>query len=246
MVIRGRSPEQSDHPHGRGEKSLMPSKTRASIGSSPRAWGKDFCINTKHHKIRIIPTGVGKSPWCAHCAPRCADHPHGRGEKRSMSSGCFRNGGSSPRAWGKVDPPDGIPGHVRIIPTGVGKRIVLCRQPIHASGSSPRAWGKVLGVVPGHRHERIIPTGVGKSFCQFMRHESRADHPHGRGEKEINMITVIEYDGSSPRAWGKALTSGSSTTLSRIIPTGVGKSGKSLLSSTILADHPHGRGEKAK
>ncbi len=49
-----------DHPHGRGEKRAIRTRTRAGIGSSPRAWGKGLSHARPDSPRRIIPTGVGK------------------------------------------------------------------------------------------------------------------------------------------------------------------------------------------
>ncbi len=49
--------------------------------------------------------------------------------------------------------------------------------------------------------------------------------------------------GSSPRAWGNALAPDAMSIYSRVIPTCVGKWGRSNRSATILAGHPHVRGE---
>ena len=54
-------PQGSDHPHGRGEKSMPALGVQEYPGSSPRAWGKGRSILRTKNAQGIIPTGVGKS-----------------------------------------------------------------------------------------------------------------------------------------------------------------------------------------
>ena len=49
------------------------------------------------------------------------------------------------------------------------------------------------------------------------------DHPHGRGENLNSTQVVLQYNGPSPRAWGKLRVLGKMTLRPRTIPTGVGK-----------------------
>ena len=51
----------TDHPHGRGEKQMGPHVYLCPLGSSPRAWGKEFNGRRVIGATGIIPTGVGKS-----------------------------------------------------------------------------------------------------------------------------------------------------------------------------------------
>ncbi len=70
-----------DHPHVRGEKSVIASSTLPSSGSSPRAWGKGRQYIHALLSARIIPTCVGKSAARVSSTLASADHPHVRGEK---------------------------------------------------------------------------------------------------------------------------------------------------------------------
>jgi len=152
----------TDHPHVRGEKSFHGLLVDREHGSSPRAWGKASWNRLHYDGQRIIPTCVGKS------APRWArrsgasDHPHVRGEKTSRLATRLQDGGSSPRAWGKVFRCRRCRRSERIIPTCVGKRSTPKARPGRPTdhphvrgekapanlsrnvvfGSSPRAWGK--------------------------------------------------------------------------------------------------------
>ena len=106
----------------RGEKRRFATVDEAALGSSPRAWGKATGQASLRTPSRIIPTCVGKRArfrGFAHVQP---DHPHVRGEKSVVYVVAINEGGSSPRAWGKVVfLPCGLR-RVRIIPTCVGKR----------------------------------------------------------------------------------------------------------------------------
>ncbi len=155
--------------------------------------------------FRIIPTGVGKRHHRDQLRGVDTDHPHGRGEKRADADGLGVPAGSSPRAWGKVSVRRGGYDEMRIIPTGVGKRVAgQCffhrhadhphgrgekspgtrQAPCHA-GSSPRAWGKGYYYITTNTEARIIPTGVGKRRTHAFNSVVRSDHPHGRGEKAL-------------------------------------------------------------
>ena len=92
-------------------------------GSSPRVWG------TPHHKdktpslTRFIPTGVGNARCSRLCPAGSSVHPHGCGERRSISTGAWSNFGSSPRVWGTRLESAGSCNTARFIPTGVGNAI---------------------------------------------------------------------------------------------------------------------------
>ena len=151
-----------DHPHVRGEKRHMVINRTRNLGSSPRAWGKEPCMPCCRFMMRIIPTCVGKSSCVARHVLSRSDHPHVRGEKRSIFFIQTLLFGSSPRAWGKVAFRQQQFASHRIIPTCVGKSFTIhncCRDfPDHPHvrgeknltgspgkyehGSSPRAWGK--------------------------------------------------------------------------------------------------------
>ena len=233
-------------------------------GSSPRAWGKVRKGVAYEYPDRIIPTGVGKRKTRGELHVNGPDHPHGRGEKEITVSSATWNTGSSPRAWGKGGTTARRPRAGRIIPTGVGKsddiptefnmgpdhphgrgeKRLLVEDLFLIRGSSPRAWGKGdrLGIL--FFEQRIIPTGVGKRDGRRAAARAVRDHPHGRGEKQLNVEGVVFRIGSSPRAWGKAEAVVKIGSAARIIPTGVGKSGALVPVFCRESDHPHGRGEK--
>ena len=79
-------PQESDHPHVRGEKSRLTGRPKPSTGSSPRAWGKGTRPHDRHLGSRIIPTCVGKRSKYTLKASVSPDHPHVRGEKLALVS----------------------------------------------------------------------------------------------------------------------------------------------------------------
>ncbi len=87
-------------------------------------WGKGILHEIKPVLFRIIPTDVGKSDPGKADGCRCADHPHGCGEKLPRLFFSKTIDGSSPRMWGKVDRVENIGASMRIIPTDVGKSAV--------------------------------------------------------------------------------------------------------------------------
>ncbi len=173
----------TDHPHVRGEKTMMRIKHMFQSGSSPRAWGKGVGTGRDDGIARIIPTCVGKRSVNWRTEGCATDHPHVRGEKDCLTAFSRALAGSSPRAWGKEFLPQFNTELKRIIPTCVGKRFGRGRRSAwttdhphvrgekqlwvthigHPGGSSPRAWGKVLFLVGDLGGHRIIPTCVGKS-----------------------------------------------------------------------------------
>ncbi len=192
-----------------------------------------------------------------------ADHPHARGENQFPSRPLECANGPSPRAWGKHYIDRLHTGQVRTIPTRVGKTKPRVRQNIaptdhpHArgenglpvaqsareAGPSPRAWGKHLPGAVVVAETRTIPTRVGKTEPVLLVSSMEADHPHARGENTSQLVTAEKVNGPSPRAWGKHSSDDGLLLGCRTIPTRVGKTPSSGLSSTMSADHPHARGE---
>ena len=276
---------RADHPHGRGENNPTLTRQANGCGPSPRAWGKravrrplpsqtrtiPTAWGKPGHGIptpvchRTIPTGVGKTHIKTKCQGRIPDHPHGRGENAEVGEDGGKDGGPSPRAWGKQPTATPNCACARTIPTGVGKtsaqQSVRGQVPDHPHGRgenarrftspcglvgpSPRAWGKRLQHFSLRPRQRTIPTGVGKTRLCDTGGNERADHPHGRGENKWKHGKIEFQDGPSPRAWGKRLKSEPGRCPTRTIPTGVGKTPRDRHRSGGFPDHPHGRGENS-
>ena len=61
MDVCGRSGEQADHPHARGENTLPELRDMYGRGPSPRTWGKLAKTADITDPGRTIPTHVGKT-----------------------------------------------------------------------------------------------------------------------------------------------------------------------------------------
>ncbi len=211
-----------DHPHARGER-----------GVAEHPHGLDE---------RIIPTLVGNGADRHRGGRLTPDHPHARGERVTDGTGRFPMYGSSPRSWGTVDPGAEAERAARIIPTLVGngapagmraegcadhphargERGVVCAAGEEEDGSSPRSWGTVHRARDRDRRRRIIPTLVGNGLGVSRQTVIPSDHPHARGERDVDDTGDPLEVGSSPRSWGTAIRPGPGRLHERIIPTLVG------------------------
>ena len=104
-------------------------------------------------------------------------------------------------------------------------------------------WGKQNVFKRQTRGNRIIPTGVGKTFAEKNMIICKTDHPHGCGENIVTHCAEFDLSGSSPRVWGKPRQCRCEIVMTRIIPTGVGKTLIITDRSLLTSDHPHGCGE---
>ena len=177
--------------------------------------------------------------------PRPASvHPHVHGERRGPRPHSQVVIGSSPRAWGTLDPeaPDQV--HKRFIPTcmgNAGRRRCGSGCPsvhphVHGErsgswswattrrGSSPRAWGTQNVRHAGIRRDRFIPTCMGNA-------------PEG-------VFYDVSYSGSSPRAWGTPGSSPSGGACDRFIPTCMGNAHPRPPILPPIPVHPHVHGER--
>ena len=106
-------------------------------------------------------------------------------------------------------------------------------------------WGQV------DRHtcylccQRIIPTRVGTRHYPANLSKTAGDHPHACGDKSSLSFLAKEEQGSSPRVWGQALATSSSSYGRGIIPTRVGTSTHLRAKSLSAQDHPHACGDKS-
>ena len=111
-------------------------------------------------------------------------------------------------------------------------------------GSSPRVWGQVFIDRTTTWHARIIPTRVGTRHYPANLSKTAGDHPHACGDKSSLSFLAKEEQGSSPRVWGQALATSSSSYGRGIIPTRVGTSTHLRAKSLSAQDHPHACGDK--
>ena len=247
----------------RGEHATAIPTHCCARGSSPRAWGTRQTGSCVERDGRFIPTCVGNT--AARRSIHLSDpvHPHVRGEHAHQDVALFGYNGSSPRAWGTRDD-GGERGHEpRFIPTCVGNTLTspnaLLLHPVHPHvrgehpvirfqawripGSSPRAWGTRRAAVRRAGRLRFIPTCVGNTAAPRTTPQKPPVHPHVRGEHPNYGVSVLQDDGSSPRAWGTLRTSRSGDKSHRFIPTCVGNTMALLAMFNHTPVHPHVRGE---
>ena len=197
----------ADHPHARGENSVVLISSPASFGPSPRTWGERSDWHDLQVSPRTIPTHVGRTAWAENVESsrsgpsprtwgeqhllvedrcRSADHPHARGENFGSNQTADDRGGPSPRTWGEP----------------------RYRQPCRSLlGPSPRTWGEHPSAitwpatVTDHPHARGENSSVALNLVSH-----RADHPHARGENPPVHDTPHRVTGPSPRTWGEHRT----------------------------------------
>ena len=196
---------------------------RPRSGPSPHAWGERADSQSRVHRLRTIPTRVGRTRVQGPPGQGSADHPHTRGENGMVGLETDTVPGPSPHAWGEPWR-RGMHGlSRRTIPTRVGRtptshgraergadhphtrgeNQIIHDRPLDVGGPSPHAWGE-------HRihHLRVhigrtIPTRVGRTSCRRTRRSPRTDHPHTRGENRTCSAWAAVLVGPSPHAWGE-------------------------------------------
>jgi len=209
---------------------------------------------------------MGNSTGSACTGSLSAVHPHVHGELAQAYRVAAPSYGSSPRAWGTPDVPEGAFRRVRFIPTCMGNSSLgsggTLRTTVHPHvhgelassrstwasfiGSSPRAWGTPLVVQLDFEIGRFIPTCMGNSGSLTTPRRVLPVHPHVHGELGRARTSTTRMSGSSPRAWGTREYRGSRLRYARFIPTCMGNS---LPANPIGSDtpvHPHVHGELAK
>ncbi len=200
---------RADHPHGRGDGSRISVSAFGPPGSPPRAWGRQKAGGRDGHPERITPTGVGTARAWTSGPCGTPDHPHGRGDGAARYGAASADGGSPPRAWGRLAGSYPTRRRMRITPTGVGTApydqpaiptdpdhphgrgdgVDRAHRPDHKGGSPPRAWGRLYGLHAVGFNRRITPTGVGTALGSRTYRRSLSDHPHGRGDGFHHRLT---------------------------------------------------------
>ena len=115
---------------------------------------------------------------------------------------------------------------------------------ITQDGSSPRARGTLI--VGSRRRAicRFIPAGAGNAQSYQRSGFPEPVHPRGRGERAGTAIDSMAPSGSSPRARGTRRPVLRVRSSSRFIPAGAGNALSPVLSWSLQAVHPRGRGER--
>ncbi len=125
-----------------------------------------------------------------------------------------------------------------------GERGLSASFPGSSRGSSPRAWGAVRAARRSAAPARIIPTSVGSGTPGQQAQRTKLDHPHERGERQLQWSRVQRVLGSSPRAWGAGRRQAGRQRGPGIIPTSVGSGRTRRRPGPRGWDHPHERGER--
>ena len=111
-------------------------------------------------------------------------------------------------------------------------------------GPSPRAWGAEHDHPDHTGPRRTIPTCVGSSKAGSGASQTKADHPHVRGEQTPLDGFIQAHRGPSPRAWGAVGGAIAGQRALRTIPTCVGSRSSVSVLAVPCWDHPHVRGEQ--
>ena len=194
---------------------------------------------------RTIPTPVGNTSSSLPQRAHRPDHPHARGEHRTVKAHDLRSDGPSPRPWGTRRHELRRGDAERTIPTPVGnterrsgatasgpdhphargehrQRLAV---PARQFGPSPRPWGTPARRATTSPTARTIPTPVGNTPGARSPAPPLADHPHARGE-HAQPKPPAAAGTDHPHARGEHAAAGSS--------------------GPAATDHPHARGEHDK
>ncbi len=120
--------------------------------------------------------------------------------------------------------------------------LIIFTEPIPA-GSSPHSWGTWVQSAPCGSPRRFIPTLVGNIYLRFPINPLCTVHPHTRGEHLVQHVSRDCASGSSPHSWGTYNLFPNFESATRFIPTLVGNISSLANAFSILAVHPHTRGE---
>ena len=233
----------ADHPHVGGENSTSLTLICLYRGPSPRGWGELGSIGSQSHKVRTIPTWVGRTSPRRRCGRTSTDHPHVGGENCKSREVVSRYCGPSPRGWGELQQPPQFWLFNRTIPTWVGRTARVAstwyRKTDHPHvggendkrgwrcwaicGPSPRGWGELAAESKRILPYRTIPTWVGRTPPLVGVARVTADHPHVGGENFLIMRFVALM------TW--------------TIPTWVGRTAIRWCAARSMTDHPHVGGE---
>ena len=111
-----------DHPRVRGEEGKSWLAVFTPWGSPPRARGRGIDQGHRLIAVGITPACAGKRPVTPALIPSSPDHPRVRGEELSKLTSSAGNGGSPPRARGRVHSGFIQVVHAGITPACAGKR----------------------------------------------------------------------------------------------------------------------------
>ena len=251
------------YPHACGETVRLYRGQMVFQGLSPRLWGNHLYAIATHQAQGSIPTPVGKPGIFGGGIPGSEVYPHACGETRVCDHSGKTLPGLSPRLWGNRLMRWPGYGYLGSIPTPVGKPSVICvvshniRVYPHACGEtpqfcifrnsrrglSPRLWGNLKSLLTIPCRNRSIPTPVGKPSCILFRMRGFGVYPHACGETFQKELVAGGSTGLSPRLWGNHTLNSCSLSVSRSIPTPVGKPLAFGNIRTVPRVYPHACGE---
>ena len=209
---------------------------------------------------------MGRTAFTVRATRARADHPHAGGENLTVAAFKPGNPGPSPRGWGERAIAAWSGCRFRTIPTRVGRtgcglaRSLRLTDHPHAGGEncskamsdcavcgpSPRGWGELHPRNRWGDQGRTIPTRVGRTHRPLHVPEPAPDHPHAGGENNNQVTVSASLYGPSPRGWGEHSNGSGEATLTRTIPTRVGRTTIWSTLESLTADHPHAGGENVE
>ncbi len=136
-----------------------------------------------------------------------------------------------------------MPRFCAVHPHGRGEHTTATIASTNSTGSSPRMWGTHPICGRTFCIWRFIPTDVGNTYSVMRRVRIKTVHPHRRGEHAHQLLGENTLHGSSPQTWGTRFSPGFQSVPVRLIPTDVGNTQASGVSSRKQPVYPHGRGE---
>ena len=191
-------------------------------GSSPRLRGTQVHDRLRDPVHRFIPAPAGNTRYVPRADANAAVHPRACGEHRSAYGSNSTSSGSSPRLRGTRARQPSPPGTFRFIPAPAGNTIALmilarvttvhpraCGEHLERigigqsiAGSSPRLRGTRDEVVRQSGARRFIPAPAGNTRLNTSSTVSFSVHPRACGEHQVELQTVGDTAGSSPRLRG--------------------------------------------
>ena len=135
-------------------------------------------------------------------------------------------------------------GRVTDHPRACGERFDLTEPSVSIPGSSPRVRGTLvlsLGVLPDRR---IIPARAGNANFLRACPTITTDHPRACGERNGDIPTDEQPNGSSPRVRGTLCLEPCPSSERRIIPARAGNAGARSARAGAGSDHPRACGER--
>ena len=130
----------------------------------------------------------------------------------------------------------------RLIPTPVGNTRLRCGRS-KPSSVHPPPWGTLQLAQHFLCFGRFIPTPVGNTWSKLVRCADQPVHPHPCGEHWLSVLISTTSGGSSPPLWGTREHHPGDRVHVRFIPTPVGNTRRTFVSSARSTVHPPPCGE---